>query len=353
MTPDPVPARVTGRGTRPSGTASTERAEAALEAALALGAAVREQIRHVIVGQEELVDQVLACLFAGGHVLLEGVPGLGKTVLVKSLAGSLQMSFGRVQCTPDLMPADILGTTVLTGHQAGEFQPGPVFTNLLLADEINRATPKTQAALLEAMAERGVTLGGTTRPLPDPFLVLATQNPIDSEGTYPLPEAQMDRFLAKVLVPMPPPDDLVAILRRTTGSTQADVRPVASIADVTTAIGLTRAILVAPHLLAHAAALTAATHADRPDAPEGIRRFAQLGASPRGAQAMVLLGKAAALLDGRAHASVEDIRAAALPALRHRILLGYEAAAAGVDADQLVAEVLKTVGVPDPGVRGA
>lgn len=355
MTPDPMPAHSpmhTATSAPPAAPTTTARAEAALAAALALGAAVRQQISQVIVGQHELVDQVLACLFAGGHVLLEGVPGLGKTVLVKSLAGSLQMSFGRVQCTPDLMPADILGTTVLTGHQAGEFQPGPVFTNVLLADEINRATPKTQAALLEAMAERGVTLGGTTRPLPDPFVVLATQNPIDMEGTYPLPEAQMDRFLAKILIPLPPRDDLVAILQRTTGTTQAEVTPVAALDDVSAAIRLTRSIPVAPHVLQHAADLTTATHPDQPSAPEGIGRFAQLGASPRGAQALVLLGKAAALLDGRAHVSTEDIRAAARPALRHRIILGYEAAAAGITADDLVAEVLETVAVPDPGVRG-
>lgn len=325
---------------------------AAVAAAVALGRALRDQVAQVIVGQHDVVDQVLRCLFAGGHVLLEGVPGLGKTVLVKTLATALDVPFSRVQCTPDLMPADILGTTVLTGSQAGEFQPGPVFTTILLADEVNRATPKTQAALLEAMAEQAVTLGGVTRPLPDPFLVLATQNPIDMEGTYPLPEAQTDRFLAKVAVPLPPVADLVTILSATTGTAQAAVSAVATAADIRAAIRLTRAVPIATHVLAHAAQLTSATHADTTIAPPGIRRYAKHGASPRGAQALVLLAKAAALLDGRTQVAVHDIRDAALPALRHRIVLGYEAAAAGVTADQLVEEVLTAVGPPDPGVRG-
>ena len=339
--------------TTPPANSPADRAAASIDGALALGEAIRAEIGRVIVGQRDMVEEVLACLFAGGHVLLEGVPGLGKTVLLKTLASALQMQFSRVQCTPDLMPADIVGTTILTGDQAGSFQPGPVFTNLLLADEINRATPKTQAALLEAMAERGVTLGGTTRPLPDPFLVLATQNPIDMEGTYPLPEAQMDRFLAKVLVPLPPADDLVDILSRTTGAGPVTTNPVASIDDIRAIVELTRAVPIAPHVLHHAATLTTATHPDQPGAPDSVRRYVRLGASPRGAQALVLLAKATALLAGRPHASVDDVRRAALPALRHRLILGYEAAAAGVTADQLVADLLQTVGPPEPAVRGA
>lgn len=344
MPTPPPPAPVTG---------DPARGAAAIERAMTLGAAIRTEIGRVIVGQDRMVGDVLACLFAGGHVLLEGVPGLGKTVLLKTLAQAVRLQFSRVQCTPDLMPADILGTTILTGTRAGEFQAGPVFTNLLLADEVNRATPKTQAALLEAMAEHAVTLGGATRDLPDPFLVLATQNPIDMEGTYPLPEAQMDRFLAKVVVPMPPAEDLVEILTRTTGTAHHEVRPVASAQDVLGVIALTRQVPIAPHVAHHAARLVTATHPDHPDAAPGIRRYARLGASPRGAQAIVLLAKATALLAGRAHVAVEDVRAVAPAALRHRIVLGYEAATAGIDADALVAEVLQVVGPPDPPVRGA
>ncbi|HVM21014.1 MAG TPA: AAA family ATPase [Egibacteraceae bacterium] len=318
-----------------------------------LAAEVEAQIRRVIVGQPELVRDVLACLFSEGHVLLEGVPGLGKTVLLRTLGEALSLDFTRVQCTPDLMPADIVGTTVLGEGSATSFQQGPVFTQLLLADEINRATPKTQSALLEAMAERRVTVGGATRPLPRPFFVMATQNPIEMEGTYPLPEAQLDRFLAKVLVAVPAADDLVDILARTTGTQTAAVSAVAGADELVDAISLVREVPMASHVTRHVVDLVQATHPTDPTAPEGVRRYVRHGSSPRGAQSLVLLAKAYALLDGRLQAGVADVRAAAAPCLRHRLVLGYEALAAGVSADALVGQVLDAVGEPAPPVKGA
>jgi MoxR-like ATPase len=317
-----------------------------------LAATVERQVRRVIVGQQELIRDVLACLFAQGHVLLEGVPGLGKTVLLRSLSQALDLRFTRIQCTPDLMPADVVGTTVLGDHVEPSFQAGPVFTQLLLADEINRATPKTQSALLEAMAERRVTVGGVTRDLPSPFFVMATQNPIEMEGTYPLPEAQLDRFLAKVLVPLPEPDDLVEILARTTGVTEARPSRVAGAAELLAAAALIREVPMASHVTRHVVDLVGGTHPRSDLAPEPIRRYVRHGASPRGAQSLVLLAKAYALLDGRLQASVDDVRAAAAPCLRHRLVLGYEALAADVDADQLVSALLDAVPVPGPPVKG-
>ena len=314
---------------------------------------VEAEIRRVIVGQGQLVRDVLACMFCEGHVLLEGVPGLGKTVLLRTLGEVLSLEFARVQCTPDLMPADIVGTNVLGEGSATTFQAGPVFTQLLLADEINRATPKTQSALLEAMAERRVTVGGLTRDLPRPFFVMATQNPIEMEGTYPLPEAQLDRFLAKVLVPLPAADDLVDILGRTTGSQQVALTQVATAEDLLAAIALVRDVPMASHVTRHVVDLVQATHPDAPTAPEMIRRYVRHGSSPRGAQSLVLLAKAYALLDGRLHAGVDDVRAAAKPCLRHRLVLGYEAMAAGVAADVLVEQLLAEVGEPAPPVKGA
>ena len=318
---------------------------------------VETQIRRVIVGQHDLVRTVLACLFAQGHVLLEGVPGLGKTLLLRTLAESLSLEFHRIQCTPDLMPADIVGTTVLGGADEESFQtrfqPGPVFTQLLLADEVNRATPKSQSALLEAMAERNVTVGGVTRALPEPFFVMATQNPIEMEGTYPLPEAQLDRFLAKVLVELPSPEDLIGILTRTTGTQSAVAEPVAGTDELLHASALVRRVPMARHVLRHVVDLVQATHPASAHAPAGVRRYARHGASPRGAQALVLLAKAYALLDGRVAASTDDVRTAARPCLRHRMVLGYEAAAAQVTADDLVDELLKAVASPKPPVRGA
>ncbi|HVL28723.1 MAG TPA: AAA family ATPase [Acidimicrobiales bacterium] len=319
--------------------------------------AVEEQIGRVIVGQRELVRQVLVCLLCEGHALLEGVPGLGKTQLLKTLASAVDLRFGRIQFTPDLMPADIVGTQVLeeddSGRRRFHFRAGPVFANLVLADEVNRATPKTQSALLEAMQERAATVAGETRPLPRPFFVMATQNPIEMEGTYPLPEAQLDRFLLKVLVPFPPADDLAAVVERTTGEEAPTVSPVAGAAELRAMIDLTRQVPVASHVVQHAVDLVVATHPDQPSAPDAVRRYARFGASPRGAQALVLAAKATALLDGRPNVAVADVRALAPAALRHRLVLGYEAVADGVSADDVVDAVL--VGVPEPtaGLRGA
>jgi len=316
-----------------------------------LTADVEGQLRRVIVGQDALVRDVLACLFSGGHVLLEGVPGLGKTVLLRTLAQTLSLDSTRLQCTPDLLPADVVGTTVLGGDGGAggwqtSFEPGPVFTQLLLADELNRATPKTQSALLEAMAERRVTVGGVTRDLPKPFFVMATQNPIEMEGTYPLPEAQLDRFMAKVLVPTPSADDLVEILVRTTGTVEVEVDAVASTDDLLDAIRLVREVPMASHVLRHVAELVEATHPDRAPAPDAVVRYVSNGASPRGAQSLVLSAKVRALFDGRLQASVDDVRDAAAACLRHRLVLGYEALVAGVTSDDVVAAVLDAVAAP-------
>jgi MoxR-like ATPase len=320
----------------------------------ALAAGVEAEVRRVIVGQPRLVRDVLACLFAEGHVLIEGVPGLGKTVLLRTLGEALSLEFSRVQCTPDLMPADIIGTTVLGDHGGADaFQPGPVFTQLLLADEINRATPKTQSALLEAMAERHVTVGGVTRLLPRPFFVMATQNPIEMEGTYPLPEAQLDRFLAKLLVELPQPAELLEILQRTTGTAQVQVARVATAEDLVASARLVREVPMAEHVARHAVDLVQATHPRHPTASEAIRRYVRHGASPRGAQSLVLLAKSYALLDGRLQVGMDDVRQAALPCLRHRLVLGYEAMAAEVDGDALVAALLDAVPAPAPPVKGA
>ena len=318
---------------------------------------VEAEIRKVIVGQDEVVRSVLVCLLAEGHVLLEGVPGLGKTQLLKTLADALRLEFSRVQFTPDLMPADIVGTQVLEdahdGHRRFVFQPGPVFANLVLADEVNRATPKTQSALLEAMQERRVTVAGETRPLPRPFLVMATQNPLEMEGTYPLPEAQLDRFLLKAIVRFPPAEDLVEIIERTTSAANPDVHAVTDVEQLAAAVALVRQVPVASHLVRHATDLVIATHPDQPTAPDSVRRYVRFGASPRGAQALVLAAKASALLDGRPNVAAEDLRDIAHAALRHRLILGYEATADGMTADDAVDAVLDAVPVPSSGLRGA
>jgi MoxR-like ATPase len=300
---------------------------------------IETEIGKVIVGQRELVRAVMLGLLCEGHVLLEGVPGLGKTLLLRTLGEALSVEFGRVQFTPDLMPADIVGTNVLRDGQF-TFHRGPVFANVVLADEVNRATPKTQSALLEAMQERRVTLGGTTHPLPRPFFVMATQNPLEMEGTYPLPEAQLDRFLFKVLVPFPSADDLVDILQRTTTTEAVSVAPLADAVVLQEMLGMVREVPAATHLLRYAARLVAATHPEMAESPEGVRKYVRFGASPRAAQAMILGGKARALADGRLNLSAGDVRAIGPLALRHRLVLGYEAAADGVSADDLIAEIL-------------
>jgi MoxR-like ATPase len=311
-----------------------------------LAFAIESELAKLIVGQRELVRSVLIALIAGGHVLLEGQPGLGKTVLVRSLGRVLDLGFARVQFTPDLMPADVSGTNIVTEDDTGrrrfEFQPGPLFTNLLLADEINRATPKTQSALLEAMQERQVTVGERTRPLPRPFFVLATQNPIELEGTYPLPEAQLDRFFFKLLVPFPAADELAEIARRTTGVTEAELESVASGEDLSAMSVLAREVPVADAVMERAVSTVLATHPERPEAPEDVRRYVRWGASPRALQTLVLAGRIRALLEGRYNLALEDLEAFAAPALRHRMFLNFEADAAGVDTERVVAAVLES-----------
>ncbi len=320
---------------------------------VALG--IEAELSKLIVGQRELVRLVLVALIGGGHVLLEGQPGLGKTVLVRSLARVLELDFARVQFTPDLMPADVTGTHIVTEDDGGrrrfEFQPGPLFTNLLLADEINRATPKTQSALLEAMQERQVTVGDRTRPLPSPFFVLATQNPIELEGTYPLPEAQLDRFFFKLLVPFPDAGELAEIARRTTGAGEADLRAVASGEELSAMAALAREVPIADSVMEHAVALLLATHPERAGAPAEVTSYVRWGASPRGLQALVLAGRIRALLDGRFNVSLEDLREVAIPALRHRIFLNFEADAAGVDSDQVVAAAVASQAGPSRAKR--
>jgi len=311
---------------------------------------IETEVGKYIVGQQEVVRHTLICLVAGGHALLEGVPGLGKTMLVRTLARVLDLEFARIQFTPDLMPADIVGTDVLEeaedGRREFRFQPGPVFTNLLLADEINRATPKTQSALLEAMQERTVTVANRSYPLDPPFLVLATQNPIEMEGTYPLPEAQLDRFLFKINVVYPSTGELVEILNRTTGEAEPAVEVVADGAAVLGMGALARQVPVASPVADYAARLTMATHPQAEGAPEVVRRYVRYGTSPRGAQALVLGGKVMALLAGRYNVALEDLRAIAPAALRHRILLNFEGQAEGVSADDVVQEVVKLVAEP-------
>ncbi len=319
--------------------------------------AIEEAVGLRIAGQPDLIRQTLVGLLAEGHVLLEGVPGLGKTELVKAFSSAIGVEFARVQFTPDLMPADIVGTQVLEeddqGHRRFQYRPGPVFTNLLLADEINRATPKTQAALLEAMQERQVTVAGETRALPRPFLVLATQNPIELEGTYPLPEAQLDRFMFKVTVDPPSSDVLEEILRRTTTGETAEVPMAADIETITSMIALTPKVPIAAHLIRYVSEIIEATHPEGNTATPTVKRYVRWGASPRGGQAMVLAGKAAAVIDGRPHVTAQDIRWAAPAALRHRLVLGYEATAEGVKSDVILSEVLQSTPEPKVDIRGA
>ncbi len=313
---------------------------------------LRAEVGKVLVGQQAVVDGVLTCLVADGHALLEGVPGLGKTLLVRTLATCLGLTHRRIQFTPDLMPADILGTHLLEetpdGRRHMRFQEGPVFTQVLLADEINRATPKTQSALLEAMQERQVTVAGHRRPLPAPFFVMATQNPLEMEGTYPLPEAQLDRFFFKVLVPFPTLDDLVQVMARTTGNTTPEVSPVITPEELDRLRHTVREVTMVPEVLRYAMRLVLATHPDLPSAAPTARRFLRYGASPRGAQTLVLGAKVQALLAGREHASIADVRAVAVDGLRHRIGRSFEAEAEGLSPDDIVRKVLDEV----PEVEG-
>ena len=302
-------------------------------------------IAERFLGQAEVSELILLCLLAGGHALLEGAPGLGKTTLVRCLASKLTLDFSRVQFTPDLMPADILGTRMLELEESGArrftFERGPIFTNVLLADEINRATPRTQSALLEAMQEGQVTIFGETRRLDEPFMVIATQNPIEMEGTYPLPEAQLDRFLFKVSLEMPEREDLIDILAATTGPQTADGEAELSREDVRAMRALVRTVPASSDVLRLVSSLVLATHPSCSWAPERVRALVRYGASPRGGQAILLAGKARALVKGRLFVSEEDVVALAAPALRHRLILGYEGEAAGVHADELVAEALE------------
>jgi MoxR-like ATPase len=307
--------------------------------------ALREEIARVIVGNREVVDGVLSCMLAGSHALLEGVPGLGKTLLVRTLADALGLEFSRIQFTPDIMPADIIGTVVLDEGASGgrnlEFRRGPVFANIVLADEVNRATPKTQSALLEAMQEHRVTVGRTTHEIGEPYFVLATQNPLEMEGTYPLPEAQLDRFFFKLHVPFPTRDELHAIVDRTTTDHQATVRKVLSKERVLAMQALVRKVPVARHVQDYAIRVLQATHPTSEEAPELVKRFVRTGASPRGVQAILLGAKIRALFEGRFAASIEDVKATALPALRHRVLLSFEGEAEGVAGDRVIGEILK------------
>jgi MoxR-like ATPases len=311
--------------------------------------AIEAEIGRVIVGQRDLVRQTLTGLLAHSHVLLEGVPGLGKTMLVRTIADVIDCTFNRIQFTPDLMPADITGTNILIeegGQRVFKFQPGPIFANLVLADEINRATPKTQSSLLEAMQEHQVTVARKRYPLDPPFFVLATQNPLEMEGTYPLPEAQLDRFLFKVMVPFPSEEDLIAIMDRTTGSESVTAQKVATAVEVVEMQRLARAVPIAPHITAYAVSILAATHPDQPRAPELVREYVRYGASPRGAQALVTAGKIYALLDGRFNVAVDDIRAVALPSLRHRIILNFEGEAEGITTEAAIRTILDSVAPP-------
>jgi MoxR-like ATPase len=309
---------------------------------------LRQEVQKVIVGHTDIVDSVLISLFCGGHVLLEGVPGLGKTLLVRTLASSLTLTFKRIQFTPDLMPADIVGTNLVsedaaTGRRQFEFQEGPIFNQCILADEINRATPKTQSAMLEAMQEHSVTVGGKTYTLVEPFIVLATQNPIEQEGTYPLPEAQLDRFMLKLIVPYSTREELSVIADRTTAGHAPKVEPVLDGHRILGFQNLVQRVVVAPHVKDYAIRLVLATHPGGEFAIEPVTRFVRFGSSPRGLQAILLASKVYAMLDGRYHVSFADVAQAYLPAMRHRILLNFEGQAEGIESDGLLADVLEQI----------
>ncbi len=306
---------------------------------------LRAEIAKVIVGHDDIVANVLICLFSGGHVLLEGVPGLGKTLLVRTLSSSLSLEFKRIQFTPDLMPADIIGTNIImedaSGGRVFQFQRGPIFGQMILADEINRATPKTQSAMLEAMQEHSVTSGGTVHKLPEPFMVLATQNPIEQEGTYPLPEAQLDRFFFKLLVPYSDRQELATILDRTTAGHDPQARAVVDGEQILAGRALVQRVVAAPHVQDYAIRLVLATHPGGEFASEMTNSYVRFGGSPRGAQATMLAAKVRAMLDERYHVSFGDVASVYIPAVRHRILLNFEGQAEGVDNDDVLAQILE------------
>ena len=308
---------------------------------------VREEVGRVIVGNDEVIAGVMTCLLARGHVLLEGIPGVGKTKLVQTLADVLHLRFSRIQFTPDLMPGDIVGTSIVREDEAGrksfEFQPGPIFANLVLADEINRATPKTQSALLEAMQENSVSAGGATRPLEQPFFVLATMNPLEMEGTYPLPEAQLDRFFFKLRMGFPGVDELHEVIDRTTRSRDPVVERVLRQGDILAMRETAREVPVARPVQDYAVRLTLATHPESDTGHAMARRYVRFGASPRGTQALILGAKVNALVNGRVHVASDDVRAVALPALRHRLMLNFEAEAGRVSADDIIGRIVEDV----------
>jgi MoxR-like ATPase len=317
---------------------------------------LRTEIAKVIIGQDDVVEQLLTGLFARGHVLLVGVPGLAKTLLVSTVARILSLSFRRIQFTPDMMPSDITGTDILqddpeTGRRKFAFIAGPVFANIILADEINRTPPKTQAALLEAMQERHVTAGGSTYALPDPFFVLATQNPIEQEGTYPLPEAQLDRFMLNVWVPYPSADEELEILRRTTGDDAPEPTATLSGAQIVALQHLVRRVPVAEHVFLYARDLVRASRPTQPEATATVKKCVAWGAGPRAGQSLILAAKARAVLQGRYHAGIADIRHVAKPVLRHRIVTTFHAEAEGIDPDKVVDHLIDAV--PAPSERAA
>jgi MoxR-like ATPase len=309
--------------------------------------ALREEIGKVIVGHDAIVEGTLIAVMAGGHVLLEGVPGLGKTLLVRTLSEVLDLSFNRIQFTPDLMPADILGTNIVMESAAGrrefQFQRGPIFAHLILADEINRATPKTQSAMLEAMQEKSVTAGGEIRKLVEPFFVLATQNPIDQEGTYPLPEAQLDRFFFKLVVGYPSAVELTEVLTRTTEGAKVEIKKVLAREQLLELQKLVRQVPVASHVKDYAVRLVLASHPKSDTAVPVSNQYLRFGSSPRGGQCLLLAGKVRALTEGRFNVSFDDIEAVATPALRHRLILNFEAEAEGITTDQVITQILKDV----------
>ncbi len=308
-----------------------------------------DEINKVIVGYRDIVEHVVIGLFANGHVLLEGVPGLGKTMLVRTMSHVLDLPFSRVQFTPDLMPADILGTTIIniddSGRRAFQFQPGPIFTNLLLADEINRATPKTQSALLEAMQEKSVTTGNSTRKLDLPFFVMATQNPLEMEGTYPLPEAQLDRFMFKLLVPFPNLDNLTTIMQRTTQKSLPELRKILSREKILNYMNFIPEVYIQPAIYEYVAKLVLATHPKSELATPLVTEYVQYGSSPRGAQSLIWSAKIKALAAGRYNASFEDVKSSAYPALRHRIMLNIKGASREMNTDQIITEILAKIPV--------